>query len=257
MELLARTRIVLWEGAALWLVDATVAAGETPRRTDPHAHHAIQVTLSLGGWFGLTTGDIEIRDDAAVVAADAEHVFEAEGLIAFIFIEPESRAGRSVSRTFLNGADLVALPPACLGAFREDLAAAYRAPVRDDVALVGLGRRLVSTLAGNVIGDEPDPRISTLIDWAAKNIDGPISLSDAVALSDLSVSRLRHLFVEQTGLPFKSFLLWLRLMRALQARACGASITEAAHEAGFSDSAHLSRTFRRMFGIAPAALRMA
>lgn len=32
----------------------------------------------------------------------------------------------------------------------------------------------------------------------------------------------------------------------------GSSLTEAAHVAGFADSAHLSRTFRSMFGIAPS-----
>ena len=34
----------------------------------------------------------------------------------------------------------------------------------------------------------------------------------------------------------------------------GASLTEAAHLAGFADSAHLSRTFRAMFGVAPSLL---
>ena len=34
----------------------------------------------------------------------------------------------------------------------------------------------------------------------------------------------------------------------------GGSWTESAHEAGFADSAHLSRTFKRMFGMNPATL---
>lgn len=34
----------------------------------------------------------------------------------------------------------------------------------------------------------------------------------------------------------------------------GAGLTEAAHRAGFADSAHLSRTFRAMFGVAPSLL---
>jgi len=36
---------------------------------------------------------------------------------------------------------------------------------------------------------------------------------------------------------------------AIAAIAKGASATDAAHLAGFSDSAHLSRTFRRFFGM--------
>jgi len=46
-------------------------------------------------------------------------------------------------------------------------------------------------------------------------------------------------------------------MRAVEIFAGGGSLTEAAHRAGFSDSAHLSRTFRRMFGIAAVSLRLA
>jgi len=38
-------------------------------------------------------------------------------------------------------------------------------------------------------------------------------------------------------------------MTAVQFAVQGESLTEAAHNAFFSDSAHLSRTFRRMYGI--------
>ena len=79
---------------------------------------------------------------------------------------------------------------------------------------------------------------------------------DGAALVGLSPGRTRHLFVQQTGLPFRTYLLWLRLNRAVELYAGGASLTEAAHAAGFSDSAHLSRTFHRMFGIAAASLRV-
>jgi AraC-like DNA-binding protein len=37
----------------------------------------------------------------------------------------------------------------------------------------------------------------------------------------------------------------------------GGSWTAAAQESGFADSAHLSRTCRRMFGIAPSMLERA
>jgi AraC-like DNA-binding protein len=62
--------------------------------------------------------------------------------------------------------------------------------------------------------------------------------------------------VEETGLPFRTYVLWLRLIRAADAHAGGLSLTEAAQDAGFADSAHLSRTFKRMFGIPAAALEM-
>ncbi len=41
------------------------------------------------------------------------------------------------------------------------------------------------------------------------------------------------------------YLLWLRLMKGLEAFAAGSFPTEAVEDAGFADSTHFSRTFRR------------
>ncbi len=244
----------MWEGASLWIVDAAQARiGETGR-ADFHSHHAIQISLALGGWFQLDTQDAHIRSEVAAVAADTKHVINAEGLTGIVFIEPESAAGRAITRRLFAERELVAVETETVGDFRERLAAA--STTQDDQQLVGLGRELVSGLSAGVTVSETDPRIRKVIAWAAKQIDQPISLSDALAVGGLSASRLRHLFVEQTGLPFKTYLLWLRLTRAVEVVAGGASLTQAAHEAGFSDSAHFSRTFRRMFGVPAAALRI-
>jgi len=101
-----------------------------------------------------------------------------------------------------------------------------------------------------------DHRVAKLIAWVTPRLDQPVTLEDAAAFVSLSPGRTRHLFVEQTGLPFRTYLLWLRLQRAVERFASGASLTEAAHAAGFADSAHLSRTFRRMFGIAAVTLQV-
>lgn len=256
MELLAQAKILVWQGASLWIVDATPIDQRGTKRTDFHAHHAVQVTLALDGHFRLDTEGAHVSGEAAAVAADVEHAFSPEGLMALVFVEPESRLGRAVTRRLFDGTELATIAPELLGNLRERIAAAYRSAARNDASLVSLGRELVATLAGDAIAIEPDARIRKLIAWAAEEIDAPVGLSDAVAVSGLSPSRLRHLFVEQTGLAFKTYLLWLRLSRAVECIAAGATLTQAAHEAGFADSAHLSRTFRRMFGIAAASLRI-
>jgi len=64
----------------------------------------------------------------------------------------------------------------------------------------------------------------------------------------LSTSRLAALFREGTGVPIRPFILWTRLQLAVETISTGSSLTEASHAAGFADSAHLARTFRRMFG---------
>jgi AraC-like DNA-binding protein len=92
------------------------------------------------------------------------------------------------------------------------------------------------------------------MDFISRRTGSTISLRDVAAAVHLSPSRLRHLFVQETGTTFRGYVLWLRINRAVAAMMDGCTWTDAAHETGFSDSAHLSRTFRRMFGINPAML---
>jgi len=118
---------------------------------------------------------------------------------------------------------------------------------------------LATHLAQSLAGHEPadggvDPRVSRAIAWVRGRLDAPISLREAAEVAHLSPSRFRHLFVAQTGVSFRAYLLWARVETAVGAAMSGQSWTTAAQDAGFADSAHLSRTCRRMFGIAPAAL---
>jgi AraC-like DNA-binding protein len=95
----------------------------------------------------------------------------------------------------------------------------------------------------------PDPRIARVLDWLGQHVEDSVTVADAAGIACLSESRFSHLFVEEIGLPFRTFVLWRRLMRAVDRMAAGGSLTAAAHQAGFSDSAHFSRTFHRMFGL--------
>ena len=126
-----------------------------------------------------------------------------------------------------------------------------------DEDLVDCGRHLIGCLSGTELAaSTPDVRVRKMIEFASSGVESTVTLSDAAAVAGLSNGRARHLFVEHTGLPFRVYVLWLRLMKAVQVYSTGESLTEAAHAAGFSDSAHLSRTFRRMFGISADSLRL-
>ena len=251
MEVLAHTRIVLWEGGSLWVVDATPQAGRARQSTDSHAHHALQVVVGLGGRFRLSTDEASVENAAVAVAADTPHRFEAEGRVALLFAEPESRLGRAIAAGLNFEGGLATTPPELIGDFPHEVAAAP-----DPDALVAAGRALSARLAVEARAGLPDYRVRRVVAWAQANLEGAIDLAGAAEVAELSPSRLRHLFVDQTGLPFKTYLLWLRLNRAVTAIIGGANLTEAAHEAGFADSPHFSRTFRRMFGVPPAGLQM-
>ncbi|MEY4546434.1 MAG: hypothetical protein RL685_2629 [Pseudomonadota bacterium] len=256
MTIRAHGRILFWEGASLWVLGTRPGEGRYPK-TEFHSHHAVQVTLALRGGFTLETRDQQVAGGAAAVAPDTEHAFEAEGIIAHLFADPEGRLGRALQRVLFSSASLVALQSSQLAGLPAQLLADFEAPNRADDALLALGRRLLAQLAGEGERDErPEARVRKMVAWAAAHLDQPMSLVEAAAHVGLSSGRARHLFVESTGLPFRTYLLWLRLTKALELFSAGASLTDAAHAAGFSDSSHLSRTFRRMFGIAPDSLRV-
>jgi AraC-like DNA-binding protein len=81
-----------------------------------------------------------------------------------------------------------------------------------------------------------------------------LSLKTLAGIADLSPSRFMHAFTESVGIPVRPYILWLRLQEAACDMMDGVTVTSAAHRAGFSDGAHLTRTFRRMLGATPSEL---
>lgn len=126
------------------------------RRTEPHAHHAIQVTLALGGMIRFIAGDLDISGTAVAVAPDAVHVFEASGLMAHLFIEPESRAGRTISHALLKGAALAEVPADHLNDIAERIAVIYADLPQNGSGLIEPGQSFIDRLAGGQIGNAPD-----------------------------------------------------------------------------------------------------
>src|SRR5690606_32915740 len=98
-----------------------------------------------------------------------------------------------------------------------------------------------------------DRRVLKAIAEIRRRLHGEIPLAAIAQTANLSTGRFRHLFVTQTGVPFRRYVLWQRLQRALEVGVAGTSWTDAAHAANFADAAHLTRTFRRMLGSNPTA----
>jgi AraC-like DNA-binding protein len=252
MRIAGRGEIEIWDGASLWLLEA---AGESAG-TDRHSHHAIQITLCLNGSFELRSGNEREIGPAVAVAADADHIFGATGRAAFLFVEPESAAGIAIAGSLFRDNRLAIIPEHKITHHIETLNRRFDSTADQEPKLADLGRTMVAELAGGGSPPALDRRVLAMMAYANANLDNAVTLSDAVADIGLSPSRLRHLFAEQTGLPFKTYVLWLRIRKAVEAYARGESLTAAAHEAGFADSAHFSRTFRRTFGLPAAALRV-
>lgn len=239
----------MWQGGSLWIL----AAQRDDAGTDFHTHHAVQITFSLEGQFEIRTEHQSATGPIAAVAADLRHNFAATGAVAFLFIEPESAAGRTAAARLFADSGLTGIDARPFAPALEALRKCFEADGRAE-DLVEIGQALVAGIAGEMVPELPGARVQAMIDFIRTNLDGPLSLNAAADRAALSPSRARHLFAATTGLPFKTFVLWQRLERAVELYAAGDSLTEAAHAAGFADSAHLSRTFRKTFGISASML---
>lgn len=251
MELAGIGRVIFWEGGSLWLALITGGNGL-------HLHHAVQISLPLSGTvlFSRSQSTDWVEYPGAVIAPDVPHAFQAPGrVVANILFEPESPAGRALLARY-GTADISSLPAEEVARLVAPLARAYEANESDD-ELIRAAKGAIAALAGvERHAGATDPRVLRAIAYIRDHLDEPISLSSIADAVHLSPGRLRHLFVSETGVSCKAFVLWERLNVALSLGFGGTSWTEAAHAANFADSAHLSRTCRRMFGMAPTGGRI-
>ncbi len=219
--------------------------------TGLHAHHSYQLVVALQGALVLDDeSGMRFSGSAALIPPGARHAVAA-GCAASVLLHlmPEEPAGRGLRALQLEAADapgwgrsgvaLQALLPLAL-------------PTRWDQA-EALAQRMLQTLgAGSVRPLPVHPAITRLLRELPQLLDEDVRTPALAARVGLSAGRLSHLFGAEVGLPLRPYVLWLRLQRAAERLQAGATLTDAAHAAGFSDSAHLSHVFRRTFGLAPS-----
>ena len=224
-------------------------------RTARHAHHAMHLLLALRGRLRVRLdGAPGWRAAAGVLTApDAAHAIDGSGCeTLLVFVDPESDAGRSL-RALLDG------PVRLVSEAERDLLARQadpRAIMLSDSA-PWVGRALEVLRAAPVASRRAvHPRVRRLLRLlAAEPALVRASLVRLARAVDLSPGRLMHVFTESIGIPLRPYLAWLKLQRAGGAIAAGRPLGEAAYAAGFADAAHMTRTFRRMLGMTPSALR--
>ena len=238
-----------WDGGAVFVG----TAGVFP----VHAHQAIQICFLFEGRIRLRAHDDDpwIDYDLGLVPSQHAHGMNGERTHygATLFVEPETREGRILTERYLRDG-IANVDRAPVAAIVRELQAAVREQ-RGRATIVALARRIVQALTQH---SEPsvtsDERILRAVKYVNEHLAAPLTLKQVASVAHLSPSRFRHLFAEQTGMGLRQYILWRRFVTVWELRMKGVSLAEAAHAAGFADSAHLARTSRRMIGIPPSLL---
>jgi AraC-like DNA-binding protein len=225
-------------------------------RSELHAHHAMHFILAVEGDICVRSSNNGRWSRAAGVltAPDILHAVDASGIeMVLIFMDPESDAGATFRHAFQGPMRLI-----------DSSERAALMNGADPSVFVRDGADKWSQSAARILGLPPPngsrpvhPRVRKLLSLLRNGqFEGEASLDVLAEAVGLSPSRLMHVFTESIGIPLRPYLSWLRLQRAAAAIVSGrASLTEAAHEAGFADAAHMSRSFKRALGVAPSVLR--
>jgi len=244
---------VPWDGGCLFI-------GHGGGLVPVHAHYAIQIAFGSepGIRFRTTESGQWTEYAGAIIPSRQPHGMDVTRVPAnvVLFVEPETREGRALTERWLQRG-IASVPDALFSEVARPLFGAYL-EARSATAVEHAARQAVHVLTG---GAEPavvtDERIVRAVAHIKAHLDAPLSLEAIADVACLSPSRFRHLFVEQTGVRLRPYVLWRRFLHVWELLTAGESLSRAAHAAGFADAAHLSRTSRSMFGFPPSAMQMA
>jgi AraC-like DNA-binding protein len=215
----------------------------------------VNLILSIDGRpFRIESEGFDVTARAAVIQPGLKHIVIAEdrhmARLAYHPIHPHYR--RIVWHVrpevkVLQRADFAHLDAVLHAAYHEGVDAAAAATVIDGALQV-------------VLRDAPPPRaMDSRILKALHRLDADINtpFEDLARDFELSLSRLSHLFTEETGISYRNLQLWgrLRLAWELVAWRPELSFTQIAHVTGYADSSHLSRVFNQQLGMTPTMVR--
>ena len=243
---------VAWDGGCLFI-------GRRGGMVPAHAHYAIQIAFGSEPGIRFRGGEQDAWTEyaGAIIPSRQPHAMDVTGVPAnvVLFVEPETREGRALTERWLADG-IAAIPDALFAELAPPLFAAYF-EARSAAAVERAARRVIHALTGGVASAVvTDERIVRAIAHIRAHLDAPLTLDDVADVACLSPSRFRHLFVEQTGVGLRPYILWRRFLRVWELLTAGESLSAAAHAAGFADAAHLSRTSRSTFGFPPSAMQM-
>jgi len=212
----------------------------------PHQHPAMQLVLTVTGSLRIRGGRHRRwkRCGAALVRSNAVHEVDTRrNSVVLAYVHPQSELGVALSELLTD--DITSVAPRLVSGWRATLGS----PVSRESVEQWITRRLLNGQLPD--GDRRLRRVLTYVrTHIATSNRFPLSLLARVA--GLSASRFQHLFRREFGVAVRPYIRWLRLQRAACDLIAGAGVAQAAHAAGFSDSAHMSRTFRSTLGVSPS-----
>lgn len=247
----------LKQHAVLYLWDSRILQFAKLPDIDEHQLSTGALLVSLGDEIALReVEDANWRNcKTALVPPGCSHEVRFNNhLVAILYVEPESIDYTNISASMRDGTWAICYDHIDEQRLIDNMRTIYlyHSPLEEAHKLV---QNVIYGFGYDYENEEKiDQRIRKIVDLLKSEPAMSYSMDAMAAMIDLSPTRFIHLFKEQMGVPMRRFRQGLRMKVVIQLVAEGKSLTEAAIEAGFTDSAHFSRAFRNMFGINPSSV---
>jgi AraC-like DNA-binding protein len=215
--------------------------------TKSHVHHAVTVAVSEED-FEVTINGNTLRCRGIAIQPHTVREFKAfgEAAVAFIHIEPFSMEGFSLTD---RSRSYQILLPEKISRIYVLLHTWHLSEKNTEAPTKKLIRQTISLLRIHS-AKALDERILKAAELVRHS--EIMSLKKIAESSHLSTHRFSHLFRQETGMSFKEFVLYTKLVKSLKAILKKQSFVHASYSGGFSDQAHFTRTYVKAFGIAPS-----
>lgn len=238
-------QLFLWPAEVLYVCRGNI--GEF------HEHYALSLWISFEGDFLFETPQQQGRFKAAILPPNVRHkLYAPDCHMAVLQVDPDSSDHRSLLQ-ITNKDKIAELDIARYSSVFPQLRSLLAGPADCALGRSAFEAVLKVTLDGLPRIEAPlDRRIEQVVRSLKQDLPEGLTVEQLASSVELSSHRFMHLFKEQMGLPVRRYILWLRANRAVRLLKEGLSLTDAAHAAGFADSAHMSRTFKEMVGIHPS-----
>lgn len=237
----------LWDDRFLYITPA-IQSGLTARSS------ATLLASVSGHPFTLEAVDgTRAQCTAALVAPHVSRRLDVDGCgLLSLNLDPASSAYRMLAKR-MGGQGILPIDARRFGRLRDDFDPAQRGELCND-RLQALSVKLIEAITeAPEIEATTDRRIERVLQ-AIRAHAGQIQLRELSAVACLSPDRLTHLFAEQVGVSVKRYALWTKVRRTVQQFTAHRPLTDVALVSGFTDAAHMSRTFQRYFGLPPSFL---
>lgn len=245
----------MWQGTVALRPGRVIYVGHVGS-AHRHRHAAVQLVLAPDEPMRLRDeSGTECQVRAAMIPSGADHEMTGGSAGLLAWIDADGLLGQAltarVRRTGLPADSVTAWAAAAQPLLDNGIPA-------DDTPNGVLDHVLDKLTDAGTLNEAPlHPALRQAVAVLPTMLDHSVHLGQLAGAVGISASRLGHLFSDELGLPFRPYVRWTRLQRAIDHARNGGTLTDAAHAAGFADSAHLTRVCHEMFGLAPSLLARA